>query len=137
MNQLTRIPTAPLKAEEKQACTKTIALIMTLSQKTRTEGLLSLEDCIQQGDHPFFLKKGVSLIVDGYAPTYVQEILGTYILTGNFDGLELVQRQLTLSGLLCIQAGENPRLIQEQLLPYLGENFHDEACRLLAERQEA
>lgn len=57
--------------------TDPVELIVTLvqfSEKTRREGLLSLEDDINSLDEPF-LKKGLQLVVDGTDPELVRTIL--------------------------------------------------------------
>lgn len=67
-----------------------VELIVTLvqfSEKTRREGLLSLEDDINSLDDPF-LKKGLQLVVDGTDPELVRTILEIDIeqMTTRHDG---------------------------------------------------
>ena len=54
----------------------TINMLVTLSEKARREGLLALEDDIEEVDDPF-LKKGVQLVVDGTDPELVKRIMRT------------------------------------------------------------
>lgn len=53
-----------------------ITEFVRLGQKARREGLLSLEDDIQQMDDPF-IKKGLQMVVDGLAPEIIKDILYT------------------------------------------------------------
>jgi chemotaxis protein MotA len=48
--------------------------IISFSEKARREGLLALEDTIQEVDDPF-MRKGLQLIVDGTDPSLVRSIL--------------------------------------------------------------
>lgn len=50
--------------------------ILELSNISRKEGLLSLEENIEQSDNEF-LKKGIRLVVDGSDPELVKDILNT------------------------------------------------------------
>lgn len=53
-----------------------ITMLVTFSEKARREGLLALEDDIDEVDDPF-LKKGVQLVVDGTDPELVRSIMLT------------------------------------------------------------
>jgi len=51
----------------------TIEQLITLSNISRREGLLALEDVIQEGDNEF-LKEGVQMIIDGVEADMIQDI---------------------------------------------------------------
>ncbi len=53
-----------------------INMLVTFSEKARREGLLALEDDIEEVNDPF-LKKGVQLVVDGTDPELVRSIMLT------------------------------------------------------------
>lgn len=55
-----------------------IITLISFSEKARREGLLVLEDDIQEVSDPF-LKKGMQLVVDGTDPELVRNILNTEI----------------------------------------------------------
>lgn len=168
-----------------------IAQFTELSTKARKEGLLSLEDAINNLDDAF-LKKGLQMVVDGIEPDSIKEILeadiagmetrhaenanmfamlgvygpsmgmlGTLIgliqmlanltdattiavgmgkalittyygsLIANLFGspisqnlkakslIEVEMRAMMLDGILAIQAGLNPRIVEEKLVCYL------------------
>jgi chemotaxis protein MotA len=172
--------------------------IVDFAKKARRDGLLALEDEVQNSDDPF-LKKGIQLIVDGTDPELVRNILeielsfmeerhknnkaffeawgglapgfgmlGTVIglvqMLGNLkdigsigpnmavalittfygalwanlfcipisgkmaivSGEEQFVKQIMIEGILSIQAGENPRIIEEKLLAFLSATQRDE-----------
>jgi chemotaxis protein MotA len=168
-----------------------IVMMVGFAQKARREGLLALEDEVQQLDDDF-LKKGIQLVVDGTDPELVRNILeveltfieerhnsGAGILTflaatapgfgmiGTLIGLiqmlgnlndpsslgpgmatalittfygsfaanwlanpmaqklkarsseEILLKEVMIEGILSIQAGENPRIVEEKLKAFL------------------
>lgn len=170
-----------------------IEVLVELAQKARREGLLTLEQDIQEIDDPF-LEKGVQLVVDGTEPELVKDIMETKLaymenrhskgksifgkmgqlspafgMIGTLIGLiqmlsqlddpsqlgsgmavalittlygaflanlffiplanklkiksqeEVLIRELMIEGILSIQAGENPRIIEEKLKAFLSE----------------
>jgi chemotaxis protein MotA len=62
------------KDKEKESPTTIIQLISDMSQTARKEGLLSLEQTMQNIENKF-LKKGLGMVIDGMEPTYVRDIL--------------------------------------------------------------
>src|SRR6056297_1971022 len=170
-----------------------IKVLVELAQKARREGLLTLEQDIQEIDDPF-LEKGIQLVVDGTEPELVKDIMETKLaymenrhskgksilsqmgalspafgMIGTLIGLiqmlsqlddpsqlgsgmavalittlygaflanlffiplanklkiksqeEVLIRELMIEGILSIQAGENPRIIEEKLKAFLAE----------------
>ncbi len=168
-----------------------ISNIINLSNISRKEGLLALEEATHDMDDEF-LKKGINLVVDGTDPDLVRGILetdlmnleerhkkvigfwekwaemgpawgmigtlvGLVIMLKNLDdastigpnmstallttlygslianwlagptaaklkannAVEVMMREITVEGLLSIQAGENPRVIEEKLKSFL------------------
>lgn len=55
-----------------------VELIADLSQQARKDGLLSLEQTLQNVDNEF-LKKGLSMVVDGIEDSYIREVLDSEI----------------------------------------------------------
>jgi chemotaxis protein MotA len=176
---------------KKQHPAEVIQMMVGFAQKARREGLLALEDEVQQLDDEF-LKKGIQLVVDGTDPQLVRNILeveltfleerhasGAGILTfwaatapgfgmmGTLIGLiqmllnldnpgalgpgmatalittfygataanwicnpmaqklktrsseEILLKEVMIEGILSIQAGENPRIVEEKLKAFL------------------
>lgn len=189
-NKLIKIMVQSFKESEKSSI-DTIYQFIDLSRKARREGLLSLEDEINQiGDE--FLKKGLQMVVDGIEPDTIRDILeleisemerrhkigadmlkawGGYApafgMVGTLIGLiqmlanltdssqiasgmakalvttfygsllaylvfnpmgsnlnlksdsEASIREMMLEGILSIQSGVNPRIVEEKLISYL------------------
>ncbi len=182
----------------------TINLLVNLAEKARKEGLLALEDDVQEMDNDF-LQKGVQLVVDGTDPELVRSILETELsfqeerhkigqnifrtmgtfapafgMAGTLIGLvamldqlddpdaigpgmalallttlygmvaanliflpiankleiksndEVLLKEVMLEGMLSIQAGENPRIVEEKLKAFLAPSSRD----ALAEEEE-
>ena len=176
-----------------------ISNIINLSNISRKEGLLALEEATHDMDDEF-LKKGINLVVDGTDPDLVPGILETDLINlearhkkvigfwekwaelgpawgmiGTLIGLvnmlknltdsssigpnmavallttlygslianwlagptaaklkvnndmEIMMREITVEGLLSIQAGENPRVIEEKLKSFLAPSDRDNA----------
>ncbi len=168
-----------------------IALLVGYAEKARREGLLALEDDVEEMDEPF-LQKGIQLIVDGTDPELVRSILETELsfiedrhsanaavfdtmaalapgfgMLGTLIGLiqmlqslddpsnigsgmavalvttfygslisnlfctpianklrtnsraEILLKEVMIEGILSIQAGENPRIVEEKLKAFL------------------
>lgn len=111
--------------EEKRECLDTLDKILEVSRKAHKRGLLALEDdaCIISNK---FFRKGLELLLYGMEPLALREILENYIIVGNYNGKELLERVLILEGILSIQMGDYPWVIREKLIPYFGENYLEE-----------
>lgn len=55
-------------------------LFVGLAQKARREGLLALEDDLEEIDDPF-LRNGLQMVIDGFEPDSIREIMDTEINT--------------------------------------------------------
>lgn len=108
--------------EEKEACLPIIDRILECSNIARQYGVLALEEFVQKQDNDF-LTFGTMLIVDGTDPCLVKGILQTLICSDNHTGFELLSREIIAEGVLSVQAGENPRLLELKLLSMLGEEY--------------
>lgn len=115
--------------EEKRKCIPLIDFILKLSEKARNNGLLALETSAE--GHGFFFRKTLELVLGGVEPVNIRNMMSNYILTGNYKGLDLLERVLTLEGLLAIQGGEHPMLLSERLLSWLGEELSQEVEALI------
>ncbi len=91
-------------------------LIMRLSQKARSEGVLALEyeTGIIPKDMPLCREIGdmAELVVDGTDPALIAELMTLGFLSGNYNGLEALLYFLYARGILMIQAGENPYMVE-------------------------
>jgi hypothetical protein len=130
MNSLTEtqsVYASPFTAADKRECLPLIETIIKLANLARKEGVLALEEAAIRLDSLFLLQKGLLLVVDGTDPSIIREILENFIISSHLQGAELLRQLMSLEGTLAIQAGENPRIIEEKLLSLLGEQFYEEA----------
>ena len=109
-----------------------LKVITNLSIIGRKEGLLALEEAANsiKGDRmKDALKQLVMLVVDGTDPKVIEEIgLAKYFSAG-YEGYEAIQYMLYLFGVLLIQQGANPRVIEEYLLSILPDRVSEEYRR--------
>ncbi len=181
-----------------------ISQLVTFSEKARREGLLALEDDLEELEDEF-LRKGIQLVVDGTDPEIIKNILyselnqiqarhqhgillvddwskqapafgmiGTimgliimlariedrstigrgmavalvttfygalmsYLILGpmrkkleGLDGAEMLSKEIMIEGVLSIQAGDNPRILEEKLLALLPPRRREEVRQVAA-----
>jgi hypothetical protein len=108
--------------KERDKCLPVVNQIVELANIARQKGVLALEEWAGKHDNTFvsFL---LMLVCDGTDPQLVKSIGETLIESGGFKGEELLSRLMTVEGLLSVQAGENPRLIETKLYAMLGEKY--------------
>ncbi len=109
---------------EKRQCMSLVHDLINLSMMARRNGLLSLIQVAEE-TYSFLLKKGLQLIVDGVAPQLVRNVMESYIVSGDYEGKELLERCLILEGVAAIQQGLHPKITKELLLSFLGENSYE------------
>jgi len=98
-----------------------IRKIVAMSIIARREGILAIEGVMKNEDVVFLLK-GLSLLVDGSDPVLLDEILSGYIVSSGHVGAKLLRLFVIKRGLLALQDGEHPRIIEEMLLSCIGED---------------
>jgi len=109
---------------EKHQSMELVADLVNLSKLARRNGLLSLIQVAEQNPN-FLLNKGLQLVVDGVNPQVVRNIMENYIISGGYEGAELLQRCIIMEGLSAIQQGFHPKVTKELLLSFLGEDNYD------------
>ncbi|MGD8522502.1 MAG: FliG C-terminal domain-containing protein [Desulfobacterales bacterium] len=109
---------------DKRDCLKIVEILLSLSKKARTYGMLSLAKEAEENSS-FLLTKGIQLATDGAKPQVVRSVLEFYILSGNYVGKELLERCLILEGVVAIQEGLHPKLLKELLLSFFGEEDYE------------
>jgi len=105
--------------KDKEEFIPIINQLIELSEKSRREGLLSLESGLDENKIPFLIK-GLNMIIDGTDPEIVSSILLTIIYSSHITGKELLRMMIMREGILSIQKGDNPGLTKEKLRSYLG-----------------
>jgi len=111
---------------EKQKLVPVINTLIALAEKSHHDGLLSLEDVLDEIGNEF-IEKGLQLVLDGTDPEIVSDILMILIQSGNFSGMDLLERMVSADGIMCIQSGYRIDLMKTRLYAYLGENFETES----------
>ncbi|MEJ2099241.1 MAG: FliG C-terminal domain-containing protein [Desulfobacterales bacterium] len=106
---------------EKNECMALVAEIVSMANKAKRNGLLSLVHEAEETSH-FLLRKGLQLVLEGVNPEIVGKTLQNYILSGRYQGKELLERCLIMEGVTAIQHGVNPTVIKELLLSLFGED---------------
>ena len=109
------------KEAEKNECMALVAEIVSMANKAKRNGLLSLVHEAEETSH-FLLRKGLQLILEGVNPEIVKKTLQNYILSGRYQGKALLERCLIMEGVTAIQHGVNPTVIKELLLSLFGED---------------
>jgi len=104
---------------EKRQCISLISKLVEISEKARREGLLGIEDILDTITNPLLIK-GLELVIDGTDQKAVKDILLNYIYFGRAEGRILLEQCIICEGILAIQEGENPKIVREKLVAYLG-----------------
>ena len=109
--------------DEKSQCIALVSQIVSMAKMAKRNGLLAL---VQEAEETtsFLLRKGLQLILEGVQPSLVKTTLEYYILSGSYTGKDLLERCIIMEGVLAIQKGINPQIIQELLLSLFGEKGH-------------
>lgn len=114
--------------------------ICNLAVIARKEGLLALEEAAEnltEDKCNTYLKNLIMLVVDGTEPEYVRSIgLSRYFCSGVDDYNALIYL-IFLEGALAIQAGNNPRLIEEKEKALLPDTLYERYLELQEEEQKA
>lgn len=110
----------------------TVEKMLHLSDVAHKEGLLALEECVNELEGiPCwkYLSRMMRLVVDGIDPTIVEEIgMSRYFAMGieNYNGLQLL---LELLGVLAIQAGDNPYILENKMIALFPEEVYELYCK--------
>lgn len=106
---------------EKKECMALVTEIVSMANKAKRNGLLSLVHEAEETSH-FLLRKGLQLVLEGVNPEIVKKTLQYYILSGKYQGKALLERCLIMEGITAIQHGVTPAVIKELLLSLIGED---------------
>lgn len=87
-----------------------------LSHIGRRDGLLALEEAACEMDKKTYLNIMIMLIVDGTDPKLIEEICYMKYMANGYKVYEGLEYMMQMIGVLAIQRGENPRIIEERLL---------------------
>ena len=104
-----------------------IQTIFHLAKKARREGILALQDDMEDFHPDYmseelveFIQKIFSLLIDAQEENIIKNIAKNYILATPFDCDEIIQAILWTNGIIMIQQGTNPGITYQYLASMLG-----------------
>ncbi|MBR4027048.1 MAG: hypothetical protein IKJ01_05760 [Lachnospiraceae bacterium] len=118
---------------------ETVKKIVELAYIARREGLLALEDAVWDialESAEEVLKHLIIMVVDGTEPQIVEEIGLSRYYAHLYTDYEALRYLMYLEGALSIQAGENPRILEERLKVMLPANMYLTYCVNLEKANE-
>ena len=105
--------------------------ICNLANIARKEGLLALEEeteKLEKDTSHDYLRFLITLVVDGTEPELVKSIGLTRYFCSLWTDYKALTGLMYLEGALAIQAGENPRVIEEKMKVFLPNKMYDNYC---------
>lgn len=111
-----------------------IIVVDEISHTGRREGLLALEEKFAYGSTGTVaddIAYCVMLVVDGTEPELVAEIATNQYLASKYQGNDALKQYILIRGILLVQEGANPRLIEELLMSLLPNDVKEHAKKTL------
>jgi hypothetical protein len=108
--------------EDRAACEPVIARILELAIIARREGILALEQAVQN-EPDCFLKESLIAVVDAVEPEHIRKLMSYMIVSSDATGADLLRKFIMAEGVFEIQAGCNPRWINIMLGAILGGDY--------------
>jgi len=99
---------ASCSLEDQESLVPLILQLKKLSELVSKQGILALENELNQINDPF-LNLGAQLIIDKIEPANIKDILDSDIYYNQSNGRELLKKIIIREGLLRIQAGDSSR----------------------------
>ena len=115
--------------EDKKNSLRTLEIMLEITQKVKKNGILSLETEVDSYGNPF-LRRAISLMVDGFDADQINSILEKHIIFGNYTGREILERLLIKDGINLILQMHNAYSVCMNLSAFFGEDYIDEAERI-------
>ena len=109
-----------------------IKRILELANLARMEGLLILDEevmKIELDSDEEVLRQLCLMMLDGMEPELLAEIGRTRYYSNNLQGYRALRYMMYIEGVLSIQAGENPRVLEEKLKSMLPQEMYLEYTR--------
>lgn len=115
--------------EKRNQVIKALKNVLLICLLARKEGLLALEEyasekLLQKGMEEVLFRV-ILLVVDGTDPEYVEDIMAMKYYSGGYTDYDALTYFIYLKGMLSVQKGMNPRIIEEQLLAMLPRSLKD------------
>lgn len=105
---------------------ETLAIIYRMAMVARKEGLLSVEESVYRVAENMLedILPGTQFLVDGVEPELLAELMTNEYWRDRRQGNDALVKFIMIRGLLLIQQGINPRMIQDILLALLPQQLH-------------
>ncbi|MCG6169296.1 hypothetical protein LFX25_15755 [Leptospira sp. FAT2] len=124
------------KDSDREKSLKTLGMMLELSEKCYVFGKYFLIDAFDSEDHPFLLRKGFDLMGIGMDAENVHNILKGYIVSGNYEGKELLDRIIILEGMEAIQKELHITVFLEKVASYFGESYQESFWNFVTQKRK-
>lgn len=114
-----------LNNDEKKVLKDFVVFIEEKGNQARREGILALEDNIDEIENSFFAEM-LRYVVDGNDGEIISAIAINLISTTDCSDFEKLKMQIAANGALGIQEGLNPRILTGMLLSMFGTDAYFE-----------
>ncbi|URD69614.1 hypothetical protein [Leptospira borgpetersenii] len=111
------------KDKDREESLQILGMILELIEKCYVFGKYFFIDAFNSEEHPFLLRKGFELMGTGMDAENVSNILKRYIISGNYEGKELLERIIILEGMEAIQRELLISVFLERVASYFGESY--------------
>ncbi|ASV12074.1 LIC10244 family PerRA/PerRB upregulated protein [Leptospira santarosai] len=109
--------------KDREESLQILGMMLELSEKCYVFGKYFFIDTFHSEEHPFLLKKGFDLMRIGMDAETVSDILKGYVVSGNYEGKELLERIVILEGTEAIQKELLVSVFLERVAAYFGESY--------------
>jgi hypothetical protein len=104
---------------EKKELGLEVIKLMKLQQDVQRDGILSLFECLEEIDDPFF-KVALTMLYDGFDKNYIETILATLILVEAPTGYALVLMLIEAEAVLSMADGDPLEKMLMKIGAFLG-----------------
>ncbi|TGL77069.1 LIC10244 family PerRA/PerRB upregulated protein [Leptospira yasudae] len=124
------------KDSDREKSLKTLGMMLELGEKCYVFGKYFLIDAFDSEEHPFLLRKGFDLMGIGMDAENVHNILKGYIVSGNYEGKELLDRIIILEGMEAIQKEVHVTVFLEKVASYFGESYQESFWNFVTQKRK-
>ncbi|PJZ58743.1 hypothetical protein EHQ76_04665 [Leptospira barantonii] len=124
------------KDTDREQSLQTLGMMLELSEKCYVFGKYFLIDAFDSEEHPFLLRKGFDLMGIGMDSENIRNILKGYIISGNYEGKELLDRIIILEGMEVIQNELHISIFLERVASYFGESYQKSFWNFVTQKRK-
>ncbi|EMJ92143.1 LIC10244 family PerRA/PerRB upregulated protein [Leptospira alstonii] len=122
--------------KDREQSLQVLGTMLELSEKCYVFGKYFFIDTFDSEEHPFFLRKGFDLMGIGMDSENVGNILKGYIVSGNYEGKELLDRIIMLEGIETIQRELPISVFLEKVASYFGESYQKDFWNFVNQKRK-